>query len=143
METLGEAVFAAKRKILSENTTNDNIYGPAVLQTILGDPALRLKGDPVKIKEKIANGIKENQISVYTNPFTKGLDVTIESNVKSDFRLQIYNLEGRIINSYQINDNYIQNIGSKLNPGIYFLKVVDLAGKEQKNPKALKIVKLR
>jgi hypothetical protein len=143
METLGEAVFAAKQKILSENTTNDNIYGPAVLQTILGDPALRLKGDPVKIQEEAVNGIKENHISVFTNPFTKGLDVTIESSVKSNFTLHIYNVSGRIIRSYHINGNHIQNIGSNLKPGIYFLKAIGLKKKVHKELRAVKIVKIR
>jgi hypothetical protein len=41
--TLGEAVLAAKQAVISEHPTNDWLYGPAVLQTILGDPALRLR----------------------------------------------------------------------------------------------------
>jgi hypothetical protein len=41
--TLGEAVLAAKQAVISENPGNDWLYGPAVLQTILGDPALRLR----------------------------------------------------------------------------------------------------
>jgi hypothetical protein len=41
--TLGEAVLAAKQAVISENPGNDWLYGPAVLQTILGDPALRIR----------------------------------------------------------------------------------------------------
>jgi hypothetical protein len=41
-QTLGEAVLAAKQAIIGQNPGDDWLYGPAVLQTVLGDPALRI-----------------------------------------------------------------------------------------------------
>ena len=143
METLGEAVFAAKQKILTENTTNDNIYGPAVLQTILGDPALRLKGDPVEIINNIPPKVNINPVYAYPNPFTKGTNIKLSVSNKSNLVLQLYNLAGKVIKSYHIKGGYLQNIGTNLNPGIYFLKIIDLKEKNQKAFKPVKVVKLR
>jgi hypothetical protein len=40
---LGKAVFAAKCSVIARFPTQDTLYGPAVLWTLLGDPALRIK----------------------------------------------------------------------------------------------------
>jgi len=40
---LGKAVFAAKCSVIARYPTLDNYYGPAVLYTLFGDPALRVK----------------------------------------------------------------------------------------------------
>jgi hypothetical protein len=40
---LGRAVLAAKTALITQYPTNDYFYGPAVLYTLFGDPALRVK----------------------------------------------------------------------------------------------------
>ena len=50
---LGRAVFAAKCSVIARDPVDDSVYGPAVLWTLLGDPALR-------VKHTIQNGIEES-----------------------------------------------------------------------------------
>ena len=40
---LGRAFFAAKCSVIARYPTDDTRYGPAVLYTLLGDPALRIR----------------------------------------------------------------------------------------------------
>ena len=40
---IGRAIFAAKCSVIARYPTNDTYYGPAVLYTLFGDPALRVK----------------------------------------------------------------------------------------------------
>jgi hypothetical protein len=44
--SIGRAVFAAKCSLIARYPTQDTLYGPAVLYTLFGDPALRLKHLP-------------------------------------------------------------------------------------------------
>ena len=55
--SLGKAVFAAKCSVITWYPTDDNYYGPAVLYTLFGDPALR-------VKHGFATGVAESQVPV-------------------------------------------------------------------------------
>jgi len=52
-------VFAAKCSVITWYPTDDNYYGPAVLWTLLGDPALRVKFGPlVAVAEERGQGFE-------------------------------------------------------------------------------------
>src|SRR5512141_851823 len=42
-DCLGRAVFAARCSVIARYPDDDSIYGPAVLWTLFGDPALRIR----------------------------------------------------------------------------------------------------
>ena len=50
---VGRAVFAAKCSVIARYPTQDYYYGPAVLWTLFGDPALR-------VKHRLQTGVAED-----------------------------------------------------------------------------------
>ena len=62
--TLGRAVFAAKCSLIARYPTQDALYGPAVLYTLFGDPALRLKHlPPTGVEETGQPAANSSQLS--------------------------------------------------------------------------------
>ncbi len=87
------------------------------------------------IEEKTGIRQKVIGIRVYPNPFTRRTAIKLLSyQATKKASIQIYDLSGRLISSYLINQNPI-TIGEALKSGIYFLKV--------QGYKPIKIVKLK
>jgi hypothetical protein len=54
---MGKIVMEAKRKVISQNSTNDQLYGPAVVWTLFGDPALRIRHRISSAVEELRTGL--------------------------------------------------------------------------------------
>lgn len=73
------------------------------------------------------------QLSYYPNPFTSGLNISVESNHSQLLHYEIYNISGKLLNSWQImQDNNGRQMctwdgkdykGQSVPAGIYFLRV--------------------
>jgi hypothetical protein len=120
--TLGAAVCNAKRKVISENPSNDWLYGPAVLQTILGDPALRIT-TPVVVHGEHPERCPPHHVAIEPNPFCEQavLFFAGEDDGKGDG--EIFDISGRLVASYPIEHNKKTMIGKDLLPGAYFVFV--------------------
>ena len=62
---LGKVFMESKRTVISQNPSNDNLYGPAVLWTLFGDPGLRIRypGGQTDICAKPQTGLR-NKIAL-------------------------------------------------------------------------------
>jgi hypothetical protein len=142
MTTLGEAVFAAKRKVISDNPSNDNYYGPAVLQTILGDPALRIFNKTAVGIDKTISQRNNNTILIHPNPFKNRISIKINKQNCPQILVEIYKPDGKLINSVTFRNKYEFTIGSTLHPGIYFFKVIIKEHGSIRENRFIKVVKL-
>jgi hypothetical protein len=115
---LGRAVFAAKCSIIARNQEDDSIYGPAVLWTLLGDPALR-------IRHRITNGIEEavtpqapsRMLTISPNPCNSY--VRISSLIPHPSSLSLYDASGRVVCSLPIRDSAFVIPTSSFPAGVY------------------------
>jgi hypothetical protein len=119
--TLGEAVCNAKREVISENPANDWLYGPAVLQTILGDPALRIV-TPVAVQGEAPRKSQTQRISIDPNPFCGQTTLFLEGEDDRRYDAELFDVAGRLIASYAIMHNQRNTIGKELLPGAYFVR---------------------
>lgn len=101
---LGDIVYEARCEIIQQYFPTQSMYGPAVIYTTLGDPALRLKYPyfPGVIEDKkVPRGKSFSQTSIINGPL-----ILPEGK---DYR--IFDILGRDIRT------------KKLNPGIYFVEI--------------------
>ena len=101
-------------------------------------------GPLVGIEEKgnLKSEIRNPKLVVYPNPFTTGVSINCsgqclvvsEANLKVCPTMQIYDLSGRLVESFALITNHL-SLTPDLSPGVYFLKI--------KGYKPVKIVKLR
>jgi hypothetical protein len=114
---LGRAVFAAKCSLITWYPTNDNYYGPAVLWTLFGDPALR-------VRHRILTGVEESRNE------ERGVRNEGPTVVRGVLNLQpaicnqmseivLLDVAGRKLASLRPGANDV----SHLAPGIYFLRL--------------------
>jgi len=124
---LGRAVFAAKCSIIARNPDDDELYGPAVLWTLLGDPALR-------VRHRILTGVEESpqpqtasyELTVSPNPTTGRFQVTIPDGIGAGLR--IYDATGTVIRSLDVGSRPGRRLladVSDLPPGVYFVRLSD------------------
>jgi len=76
--------------------------------------------------------LEENTLKVYPNPVSE--ELTIECAYSSEFLLQVYSVDGKLILTQNIaDDNILHTLDvSRLEKGMYRLKIIDkLTGKEQ------------
>jgi hypothetical protein len=76
--------------------------------------------------------LEENTLKVYPNPVSE--ELTIECAYSSEFLLQVYSVDGKLILTQNIaDDNILHTLDvSRLKKGMYRLKIIDkLTGKEQ------------
>jgi hypothetical protein len=108
---LGKVILDAKSRIITRYyPDNDRYYGPAVVWTLMGDPAIR-------IKYPVPTDIKQKQR--VTRKITRCF-LSYGSNIKClvDGEVSLYNSKGRVI---------YQNIKAKkgmiipLTSGVYFI----------------------
>ncbi|MCF8299214.1 MAG: T9SS type A sorting domain-containing protein [Saprospiraceae bacterium] len=73
-------------------------------------------------KHQITNGIK-----IFPNP-SNG-EINVELNVQlNNASLKVFDLTGKLINSYQLKNDQVFSFNSNLLPGIYFINVSDENG---------------
>jgi hypothetical protein len=122
---LGRAVFAAKCSVIARNPDDDSIYGPAVLWTLLGDPALR-------IKHTIQNGVEESlkprapsrNLTVSPNPCDASTTIRLSSPLPTPYSLFVYDASGRIVHSQPVPDSSFVIRTSSFPAGIYVARCV-------------------
>jgi hypothetical protein len=145
--TLGDAVCEAKQVVISQNPGDDWLYGPAVLQTILGDPALRLH-TPLGVREWREEKKQKIRLSIEPNPFSKRTELSLDLGKKHGegnklFHMHVFDICGRSVYSCSIRDRERVGFGDFLPPGIFFLTVSDPKGNTVVLSTPKKIVKLR
>lgn len=129
--TIGDAILNAKRDIILRFSDNESVIGPAVMYTLLGDPALSLptetKTETKKEFNKVSKPISFN-LNCYPNPFNRL--TTIEYNLPKPvfITLKIYNISGHeiatLVNSSQNTGQHkIIWEAESLPSGIYFYRL--------------------
>jgi hypothetical protein len=131
---LGRAVFAAKCSVIASDPTNDSIYGPAVLWSLFGDPALR-------IRHRISSAVEEPdpKLGVRTSEF--GVSVSpnpCDATVRVSFAPQlqpatcklvtIYNASGRLVSSVPFRNSSFVLSTSSFPAGVYLARCVSGEG---------------
>jgi hypothetical protein len=81
-------------------------------------------------------------VAAYPNPTADYLTLSIEDNVKTSHDLslmsyQLYDMQGKLLQSEKITDNQTSIIMSNLMPAIYFVKIIQ----GNKEVKTFKIIK--
>jgi hypothetical protein len=120
---LGRAVFAAKCSVIASNPTNDTIYGPAVLWTLFGDPALR-------VKHTIQNGIEEGltpqapnrKLPISPNPCDASVNIRFSSPLPTPYSLSVYDASGRMRLSVPVRASSFILHTSALPSGVYVVR---------------------
>ena len=114
--TLGELVFQAKTEVITSYPSNDYFYGPAVLQTILGDPALRIRTLYSGINQHPQNNLSDTEIQINYLFADNKLLLKIPQGISVNFTL--FDLAGRIVKCNQYHQPTYINI-DYLSPGTY------------------------
>lgn len=120
---LGRAVLAAKCSIIARNPEDDSIYGPAILWTLLGDPALR-------VKHTIQNGIGESlkpqapsrNLTVSPNPCDASTTIRLSSPLPTPYSLSVYDASGRLLLSLPVRSSSFILRTSSLPSGVYVVR---------------------
>ncbi len=83
-----------KERIISANSS-DRYYGPAVIYTLFGDPALRIKylNNPTNLKNSAKTLKRQNPVSSFGNVL----------KVNNSGLLTVYSLSGQVIVKEHIN----------------------------------------
>jgi hypothetical protein len=123
MPTLGEAIFAAKCSVITWYPTDDYYYGPAVLYTMFGDPALRLKrNSPTAITEHEPPGAI-GQLIIRPNPVHGSTAVSFPARPTASARIVVYDASGSRTREVRagLGAPSIRLDCSGWSPGIYFV----------------------
>lgn len=122
---LGRAVFAAKCSIIARYPDDDSLYGPAVLWSLFGDPALR-------IRHRLLSGIEDNprppasgcRLSITPNPCNRYADLLLSSPLPAPYSLHVYDTSGRLVSSQPVRDPSVVIRTSSFPDGVYVARVV-------------------
>jgi hypothetical protein len=124
---LGRAVFAAKCSIIARYPEDDSIYGPAVLWTLLGDPALR-------VRHRITSGIEEDLtpqapsyvLTISPNPCDAAVRIRIPPQLQTAncTLVTVYDASGRIVYSQPVRDSSFVIRTSSFSDGVYVARCV-------------------
>lgn len=120
---LGKIFMEAKRTVISQNSANDNLYGPAVIWTLFGDPALTIKypGGQTDISKKTQTN-NPDKISVF--PIKDQFIKIPESGT-----ISVYSAKGAAL----VTDLHVYSkMLIRLNNGMYFIHFKNQVGKGTK-----------
>jgi hypothetical protein len=117
---LGRAVFAAKCSMIARNPTDDNLYGPAVLWTLFGDPALRVRwGRTTGVGESRTDHCRlqtaELRLQIVGSP-ARG---AVRLRCGAAGRLAVFDACGRQAWSGPVEPGEVQLEAGQLAPGVY------------------------
>ena len=126
--SLGRAVFAAKCSIIARYPTDDNLYGPAVLWTLLGDPALR-------VRHRILTGVAEPSpksevrtpklgVSISPNPCHRSTTIRLSSLLPTPHSLSVYDASGCLVYSQPVRHSSFVICTSSFPAGVYVARYV-------------------
>ena len=125
---LGRAVFAARCSIIARYPDDDSIYGPAVLWTLFGDPALRMRHRISSAVEEFRPGLGVRastfSISVTPNPCDASATVSLSSTLPAPNSLSVYDASGRAVYSGLVRDSSFVIRTSSFPAGVYIAHFV-------------------
>jgi hypothetical protein len=118
---LGRAVFAAKCSVIARNPDDDSIYGPAILWTLLGDPALRIKHRITGgIEESLTPGVPGCMLTLLPTPCNASTTIRFSSLLPTPWSLSVYDALGRLVCSQPGRTSSFVLRTSSFTSGIYF-----------------------
>lgn len=117
---LGRAVFAAKCSMIARNPADDNLYGPAVLWTLFGDPALRVRwGRSTGVGESRAGDsrfeIPDFRLQIVGSPARGAVRV----RCGAAGRLALFDACGRQVWRSRVEPGEVRLDAGGLAPGVY------------------------
>jgi hypothetical protein len=127
--TLGEAMFAAKCSVITWYPTDDYYYGSAVLYTLFGDPALRVKRPaPTAMSEKRRLPPTESELAVEPNPARGIVSVNYSLPYAADVAVRLYSEAGELLRTLAVGHraegtHRVRLDASDLSCGIYFVRM--------------------
>jgi len=94
----------------------------------------------------VVTGIEEMPISLinisaYPNPTTEFLKLKVESEKFESLEFQLYDMQGRLLQSRKITENETKINMSTYTAAIYFVRVVKTSGRSSQFLKVFKIIK--
>ena len=122
---LGRAVFAAKCSVIARHPTEDTIYGPAVLWTLFGDPALR-------VRHRILTGVEERPtpyaprptLGITPNPCRRSAVLHVTTGpLDHSTTLAVYDASGRLVLSQPVRASSFILRTSSLSAGVYVVEL--------------------
>jgi len=123
---LGRAVFAARCSVIARYPANDNLYGPAVLWTLLGDPALRIKhriGAAVEEPSpKLGVRTRVSVASASPNPCDRSTTVRLSSPLATPYSLSLFDTSGRLVYSQPVRTSSSVLCTSSFPNGVYIVR---------------------
>ena len=148
--TIGEAILSAKKGVIRHSPDKPAYLSPAVMFTLLGDPALSLPPDMIiTVTESANRNARSNihfKLHCYPNPFNSSIKINYSIPYCSPVTLEIYNSLGeRLIKhaakeqapgDYQFLWDAANASGKKAAAGIYFYKL-NVNGKTEASKKCL------
>jgi hypothetical protein len=126
---LGKAVFAAKCSVIARYPTQDTMFGPAVLWTLLGDPALRIKRPtPTAISETPGRVPTPLALRVSPNPVAGGAIVCYSLPCSGNIDLTLLDVAGRTVRVLASGRRSAGNFRLRLDdaelaPGVYLARL--------------------
>jgi len=123
---LGRAVFAAKCSVIARYPGDDNLYGPAVLWTLFGDPALRVKHRTLSgVDESFKLQAASRKLSVAPNPCHARAAVRLagSSFIPQSSSLSVYDASGRLVLSQSVRSSSFILQMSPLPSGVYVVEL--------------------
>jgi hypothetical protein len=124
----GQVLGYPKCSVIARYPTNDNLYGPAVLWTIFGDPALRLR-------YRVLSGVVEHPpvpaprpvLKVYPSPARRSISVSYSVPAAGQVSLRLYDESGALVRTLSSGTRAPglcrMSVPAGLAPGIYILKL--------------------
>jgi hypothetical protein len=125
---LGRAVFAAKCSLITWYPSDDNFYGPAVLWTLFGDPALRARHGSLTSVEAPQPGPRAtDHLDIAPNPARGSVGIHCSLAALARVALSLHNEVGALVRSVDLGwleaGSHCASLDcSDLPAGVYFLQ---------------------
>jgi len=126
---LGKAVFAAKCSVIARYPTQDSLYGPAVLWTLLGDPALRIKRPALTgVSEPRGRQAANSALAIEPNPARTVGRVSYVLRAAGRVCIRLFDFAGRLervlVDERQAAGSYQMALDARgLTHGLHFLQM--------------------
>ncbi len=163
VKSLGVAILLAFTFSLSTATAQESVnatggdasgsggsaswsVGQVAYQTHTGTSGSVAEGVQQPYEIFVVTGIEEAEginlsISAYPNPATDYLELKVESEKLKDLSYQLYDMNGKLLQSEKITSNQTSIVMSNLVPATYFVKVVNTNHDLSQEVKTFKIIK--
>ncbi len=116
--------------------------GQVAYQTHTGASGSVAEGVQQPYEISVVTGLEKTKginlsVSAYPNPTTDFLELKVESEKLKDLSFQLFDMNGKLLQSEKITSNQTSIVMSNLVSGIYFVKVIQV----NKEIKTFKIIK--